>query len=255
MSDAPGVGGSPTNELQFDRVEYAETGAACGACGQPMRGVYYEVNGLAVCQVCREQLEASLNSGSPLGRFARATLFGALAGLVGAAIYYGVRETTNIEFGLISVVVGLMIGKAVKAGSKGRGGWMYQSLAMFLTYMAIVFTYIPLMVHAVQDRRDQKAAAEAQPPAKAAAVEGVGDAEAKPTPSVPGLLFALVLVAGFAYAIPVLVGFQSPMSLIIVGIGLYEAWVINRRVPLLINGPFQIGPADGGRTADVDPVG
>jgi hypothetical protein len=259
MSVTPSAGGPPANELQFDHVEYTTPGpaATCRVCGQPLLGVYYEVNGQPFCQGCREQLQKTLSSGSAFGRFARATLYGSLAGLAGAAIYYGVREATNIEFGLISVVVGLMIGTAVKKGCNARGGWFYQGLAMFLTYTAIVLTYIPPVIKAINERADQKAAAAEpqQPPKPAAAADAPGDAGARPRPSVGQLLFALAFLAGFAYAIPVLIGFQSPMGLIIVGIALYEAWVINRRVRLMINGPYQIGQADGGSAVHVEPAG
>jgi hypothetical protein len=159
MSDAPGAGGSPASELQFDHVEYATAGpaAACKGCGQPMRDVYYEVNGQPFCDGCREQIQNALGGGSAFGRFVRATLYGSLAGLAGAAIYYGVREVTHYEIGIISVVVGLMTGKAVKTGCNARGGWLYQGLAIFLTYTAIVSTYIPPVINALRDRADEKA--------------------------------------------------------------------------------------------------
>jgi hypothetical protein len=259
MSDTPGGGSPPAKDLQFDHVEYTTPGPAvtCTVCGQPWQDVYYEVNGQPFCQGCREQLQKTLSSGSAFGRFARATLYGSLAGLAGAAIYYGVRERTNIEFGLISVVVGFLIGKAVKKGCNARGGWFYQGLAIFLTYTAIVLTYIPPMMQAISERADKKAAAAKaqQPPQPAGAADAPGDAGDRPRPSVGQLLFALAFLAGFAYAIPILIGFHSPMGLIIVGIALYEAWVINRRIPLIINGPYQIGKADTGSGVHVEPVG
>jgi hypothetical protein len=259
MSETRGAGGPPANELQFERAEYTKPApaATCSICGQPLLDVYYQVNGQTICQGCREQVQKALRGGSAFGRFALATLYGALAGLAGAAIYYGVREATNYEFGLISVVVGLMIGKAVKKGCNARGGWFYQGLAMFLTYTAIVLTYIPPVMKAIAERADQKApAAKAEQPAKpAGAPDALDDAVARPQPSVPQLLFALALLVGFAYAIPILVGFQSPISLLIVGIALYEAWVINRRIPLVINGPYQIGQLDTGGAVHVEPAG
>jgi hypothetical protein len=33
------------------------------------------------------------------------------------------------------------------------------------------------------------------------------------------------------------------MGLIIIGIGLYEAWALNRRTPVEISGPYQLGAA------------
>jgi hypothetical protein len=268
LSDASHTGGLPADELQFDQVEYAASApaAACKACGQPLRDLYYDINGQPVCPSCREQVQRALESGSRLGRFALATLYGSLAGVVGAAIYYGVRQLTNIEFGLISIVVGLMVGGAVKKGSGGRGGWFYQGLAMFLTYTAIVATYIPPAIEAFRQQADKDAAAaKAQQPVKpagaaalpgeAVAAEEPGEPAAVPRPSLAEVLLAIVVLTGLAYALPVFVGFQSPMILIIVGIGLYEAWVMNRRAAVAINGPYRIGPASGGSAVDVEPTG
>jgi hypothetical protein len=279
MSGIPSASGSPATELQFEHAEYAAPtpAAACSICKQPME-VYYEVNRQPFCEHCHEQLQQTLNAGSKSGRFVRATLYGSAAGLLGAAVYYGVREATNFEFGIIAILVGLIIGKAVKKGSNARGGWFYQGLAIFLTYTAIVLTYIPPLMKAVADHREKKpVAANIQNAAKKGDQTGAAapqlvpkpaekvaqpakvaeDAKAKPVPHVrPSglkLLLALVLIVGLAYALPIMVGFQSPMSLIIIGIGLYEAWVINRRLPIKISGPFQIGQAGAGNAVHVQP--
>lgn len=266
MSDTPSDVNPPDDPLQFDRVEYTapRPAATCRACGQAMADVYYEVNGQAFCPACREHLQKALASGSSLARFARATMYGSLAGLVGAAIYYGVRELTGFEFGLISIVVGLMVGKAVNKGSEGRGGWFYQGLAVFVTYTAIVLTYIPPVIQAVRDhaRKDAAAAKPDQPVQPGGAAEALGGAGAQARPSFGGfllavaqLLLALAAIVVFAYAIPIVIGFQSPMGLIIVGIGLYEAWVMNRRAPLVVRGPYKIGSAEAGSAVHVEPAG
>ena len=159
MSEAPGAG-SPAGELQFDRAEFATPApaAACRACGQAIGDLYYDVNGQPFCQTCRGHLQHALEGGSKVGRLLRAALYGSLAGLAGAAIYYGVTKATNTNFGLISVLVGLMVGKAVKTGSDARGGWFYQALAMLITYTAIVLTYIPPLIEGIAAARDQQPA-------------------------------------------------------------------------------------------------
>jgi hypothetical protein len=241
MSDEPDAKPPSADGLQFDHVEYSTPGAAatCAACGQSIGDRYYEVNGQLLCPGCHEHLQRSLTGGSGLGRFARATLYGAVAGLLGAAIYYGVREVTNIEFGLIAIVVGWMIGKAVQKGSQGRGGWKYQLLAMFLTYSSIVLTYIPPAIQALRTSAKEKKAAEKEKPAEPA--NDGGNVDAKTPPTFAQFVTALALLAALAYAIPILVGLESPMGLIIIGVGLYEAWLINRRVRLDISGPHRIG--------------
>src|SRR2546422_2854982 len=65
--------------------------------------------------------------------FPYTTLFRSL----GAGLYFGIEAATGYELGLVAVVVGLMVGGAVRKGSNGRGGWRYQALAMFLTYCAV----------------------------------------------------------------------------------------------------------------------
>ena len=69
------------------------------------------------------------------------------------------------------------------------------------------------------------------------------------------LLWLVACLIGLAYALPVVLNLQSPMGLIIVALGLYEAWSINRRVPVVIGGPYQIARAGAGSVADVEPVG
>ncbi len=57
-------------------------------------------------------------------------------------------------------------------------------------------------------------------------------------------VFMLFFIACLA---PFLAGIENFMGWIIIGIALYEAWKINRRVPLIVNGPIPIsGPAAAG---------
>ncbi len=50
-----------------------------------------------------------------------------------------------------------------------------------------------------------------------------------------GFVFAFALVA------PVLAGTDNLIGLIIIGIGLYEAWKINKRRELVVSGPYRLG--------------
>src|SRR5690349_4084007 len=136
VSDQTSGPDSGTGGLQFDRAETphsAPAGSACVVCKQPLSGTYFEVNGKTVCPGCRDRLNAELNKYSPAVRFARALGLGAGAAVIGAGIYYGISAATGYEFGLVAIVVGLLVGKAVRKGSGGRGGWRYQALAMALT--------------------------------------------------------------------------------------------------------------------------
>ena len=56
-----------------------------------------------------------------------------------------------------------------------------------------------------------------------------------------GSLFVAVFMLFFiACLAPFLAGIQNFMGWIIIGIALYEAWKINRRVPLIVNGPIPL---------------
>jgi Sec-independent protein secretion pathway component TatC len=67
-------------------------------------------------------------------------------------------------------------------------------------------------------------------------------------------VLAILIIFGLAFASPFLAGFENIMGLIIIAIALYEAWKLNKRVP--VSGPFRmataqaagapVGPAAGG---------
>lgn len=184
------------DELQFEEAEFpAETGAVqehrthCSACSTAIPDVYYEANGKVVCSSCRDKIEAALSQGSRLGRVVKACGFGTIAAAIGAILYYAIMRITGLNIGLVAVVVGLMVGGAVKAGSGSRGGRFYQLLAVFLTYSAIAAMYIPDMMQGIakeigKDAPDQVAgadgkAAPAPLPAEAADEQGKHEAAKK----------------------------------------------------------------------------
>jgi hypothetical protein len=227
VSDAP--------DVQFDTAEFDDATAqpACTECNGHLAGSYYDVNGQMVCERCRYAIESRVNAGSGAGRFARATALGLVAAALGSALYYAVAALTGYEFGLIAIVVGLMVGGAVRLGSNGRGGWMYQTLAIALTYLAIVSTYIPPIVQGIADMEPPEAAIEqvsfersAPPQVEESAISGPA-----------AVAIAVVIVFVIACAAPFLWGFQNVLGIVIIGIGLYEAWKMNRRVTLTISGP------------------
>jgi len=239
VSDAP--------NLQFDRAESGDQGstpAACTRCKNPLQSVYYEANGAVVCEACRTALEQQWNRGSGTGRFGRALLFGIVAAAVGAGLYYAILALTGYELGLVAIVVGLLVGVAVKKGSNGRGGWRYQALAMFLTYTSIVSSYVPLIVKGIREQgatvaADSLAPAPVTASASATAVDSI-NAVAEPV-SVGGLVLALLTMIGLLYALPFLAGFENILGLVIIGIGLYEAWKLNKPASLSLTGPYQVG--------------
>ena len=190
--------------------------AACAACAEPITDVYFEANGKVVCPRCREAVAASRAGGSAFGRLLKATLYGIGAGIGGALIWYAVRRMTGYEVGLIAILVGLMVGGGVKAGSKGRGGVGYQLVAVLLTYLAIASNYIPDIV------------------------AGLRGTEIADNP------VALVIVTAITTVIaPFLGGVSNIIGLLIIGFALYQAWVMNKANPLTFNGPYRLAPAAG----------
>ena len=108
------------------------------------------MNGEITCAYCRELCGASMMGGSRVLRFLGASVLGLLAALAAGGLCLGISVTaerlTAIKFGFVAIAVSLLVGTAVHVGSRKRGGWLYQGLAMFLTYCAIVAEFAP-MIH------------------------------------------------------------------------------------------------------------
>lgn len=229
-------------ELQFDRAEFGdaeEEGAggppalACAGCKQPIADTYYEIGGQVACPRCHDATAAARSGGSGIARFVRALVFGVVAGAVGFGIYYAILALTGYEFGLIAIVVGFMVGAAVRAGARNRGGWLYQLMAILITYFSIVLTYVPMIFSELE--KDPTVLAES------GAKEGGEEID-------PAMRKGILLVGSvvLASAYPFLAGFENILGLLILGFGLFEAWKLNKRVPFAAAGPFQVGVAAAG---------
>ncbi|HYH78375.1 MAG TPA: hypothetical protein VEX86_01215 [Longimicrobium sp.] len=204
--------------LQFDTAEptaQSVAGAkACATCATPIQSVYHMADGEVICTGCRIRMEGGgrVDEG-PLARAARATLFGAGMALAGSVVYWAVLAATDTNFALLAILVGFMVGRAVHVGSRERGGWGYQSLAVGLTYLSIVTSFVPLLVTAMR-----------QPP--------------DPT----DLPVVVQYVAAFVTSIPLpfLMLTESPITVLIVGIGLWQAWKQTKRTERTITGPYYV---------------
>ena len=62
----------------------------------------------------------------------------------------------------------------------------------------------------------------------------------------------IVLQTPSILSLPIMIGLERPFSLVILGIGLWEAWKFTAPVPLAISGPF--AAAAPGATASPPPV-
>lgn len=239
------------DSLQFDRAEYGSESPAegtgklqCASCQRPLLSSYFELNGIPACAECRDKAEKSFRPRPGFSGFLKAAAIGLGGAAVGAGVYYAILAATGYEVGLVSILVGFLVGAGVSKGSGGYGGWKYQTLAIALTYLAIVATYIP-MIYAGMQESETFAALEpevlpaAADPAAAASPAGPAAAPGA-TAEMPGWMLGIIVFV-VALAAPFLAGFENILGLLIIGFGLYEAWKLNKAPVLAVAGPFLVG--------------
>jgi len=233
-------------DLQFNTAEplQGQPGLTCTACSRPISDTYFEVNGKVVCGPCRNILEDQWNRGGSGGRFVTAFGLGLLAAIGSAIVWYGVMELTDSQWGILAVLVGLAIGKAVSKGANGRGGWRYQTLAILLTYTAIVSSYAPYVIQGFRERAAHDSAqttpTDSLVASDSATTATSGAVATQAAPGVGMIVVGLAALLLLLYATPIMIGFQSPITLFILGIALYEAWKLNKKAELRITGPYQV---------------
>jgi hypothetical protein len=221
-------------ELQFDRVEGGAppAAAACASCERTIPDVYYEAAGKVFCAPCREAAQASLTGGSGMARILKALALGLVAAAISAGVWYAIIALTGYELGIVAIAVGIAVGVAVRVGSEGRGGWVYQLMAVLLTYLAIGTSYVPIVMEGMRATAEEDARQ---------------DAEAGEEPLDPDARETLILVTSVvvALALPVLQVTEGTgiIGLLIVGFALYQAWKINARQTVAFSGPFRVGAA------------
>ncbi len=241
-------------ELQFEQAEFAApaTGVPlCAACQQAIPDHYFQINGQILCERCSTAVKAGLTGGSSIRRFVKACVYGFGAAVGGFAVYFGVLKLTGWEVGLVSILVGFMVGTAVRKGSEERGGVLYQLTAVFLTYLAIAVSYSALIVPKMIDQMeaDKKAAAEQPENAanagedKAVEDEPDGDVAVQNAMTPVGLVIGIALIFAFVLALPIIAGFSQPIGLLIVAFALWEAYKLNKKANVVITGPHSVGPA------------
>jgi hypothetical protein len=208
--------------LSFERAEFegqATPGLACAFCRRPIQKQYWQINKRAACAECRGQVQRELEGSMSRAHFLGALQYGVLAAAAGSIGWIVISKLTGYEIGIVAIGIGYLVGKAVRKGAGGFGGRRYQVLAMLLTYSAIALASLPAIFEALRQA----------PHHAPAAAPGLG-----------AMLWGWTLVLGIALASPFLGGVQNFMGLIIIGIGLYEAWKFTRPVPVQVLGPFAI---------------
>jgi hypothetical protein len=273
-ADDAQTGREPSPELQFDRVETTGspsqaavpgvTGVTCAVCGRSVGDEYFTANGKPICANCRQVVTTAAATPRSAGPLLLAALFGFGASVAGAAIYYAVIAITNLEIGIVAILIGYMVGWAVRKGAGGRGGRRFQILAVALTYWAVGLAYAPLAYkEVVKNKVSSSAQSDSAANNKPTIGERLGDtthvtardATASANGDVSGR-DALIALGGLfllIFALPVMSVVGSMpfglLSALIIFIGLRQAWHMTGAPRLEISGPYKVGtgpaPASG----------
>ena len=264
--DAPDSRSEP-EDLQFDRVETTDPSGepaalptvTCAVCGRSVGASYYTANDKPICASCRDAVTSAAATPRSAGPLLLAGLFGLGAAVAGAAIYYAVIAIANLEIGIVAILIGYMVGWAVRKGAGGRGGRRFQILAVALTYWAVGLAYAPLAFKQLVGGDTKKSSASALTTDSAAGPtigERLGDSvksadstaktvSANDDVSGSEALKAVGALVVLVFALPVLSVFGSlPFGLIsalIIFIGMRQAWQMAAGPRLEISGPHRVG--------------
>jgi hypothetical protein len=235
-----------TSEVASEVVQPEEI-SECAFCSTPLHSSYFLLDALPACEACRYRQEEESRIGTGTSDLLRASAAGFGAAVAGSILYYAVAALTEREYAIIAILVGVMVGGAVRWGSRHKGGRACQAIAIVLTYMAIATSYLPMALKQFPDQ--EKAPATATQPATAPTSGGpsLGPAKAAEAAAADEPLTASTFILGilallaFAAILPFLAGLESIVGLMIIGIALWQAWSLNKKKVLGITGPFRVG--------------
>lgn len=260
--------GPATDAAVVNETETASpTAQNCGACPTPIVEKYYTGNGVVLCPDCYLAIAGNPKLSGPVA-FLRALLFGSLVAVVCAFISFLISYLTGYELGIVWLFLGGIIGSFVFNGGEKRGGWLYSSLAVLLTYFAISLSVLGLVVVHLNSPQSSKAetssttstltslmpgmqpptrvkptatpspAVSATPAHKNNKADGsTSEGEAPASPLVAAVVLVLLVSVGLAI-FPILVCFNDPIAFLIYGFGLHKAWTACSRPKL--EGPFEV---------------
>lgn len=202
--------------MDFTRAEYegdAPASHQCAACQAPLTHQYWTAGTASVCGACAEQLKAGPPPGGGVVRAFKALLLGCGAGLLGAIGYGLIIHFARVELALVTIAIGWFVGRAVKLGSEGRGGRLYQVMGAVLTYVWCMMAFVPDIVEGATT-----------------------SADAPPT-------VVVVIIAPFiALAVPFM-GEMGFLGTLILAFGVWRGWREPARVDVVVSGPFELGAA------------
>lgn len=236
-----------TTPPQFGTAEYkpTETGEVCRACNQAILGEYYRVNGALACAGCVEKVKQQIPKDTHAA-FMRGILFGVGGAIAGLIVYSLFGIITGIVIGYVSLAVGWLVGKAIKAGSKGIGGRRYQIVAIAFTYAAVSLSAIPMGISQfVREKKSKENVVVTTPQGNADSSAGSSDepaangAEPKEKMSFGAAIGGLMIMG---LASPFLELADEPsgiIGLVILFVGMNIAWKLTAAPKIDIIGPFK----------------
>jgi hypothetical protein len=214
-------------DLQFEHaIPINASTQLCAACKTPLTGQYFQAQGIPVCPQCADRINSRQQAPPPISLLP-AVLYGSAAAFAGFLIYATVSIAFDLQLALISILVGVMVGKAVRKGSKGLGGRPQQILAVTLTYFAITTSYIPVFIHEAM-----------KTPAKTTQTSAAPLSNNTTKPSLAGTVGILLLIALAAPFMSLASGFSGILNIVIIFFGLQNAWKLTGRTDLIVTGPY-----------------
>jgi putative effector of murein hydrolase LrgA (UPF0299 family) len=257
-----------TTPPQFGTAEYksATGGEVCKACNQAISGEYYRVNGMLACASCAEKVKQQMPKDTHAA-FMRGIFFGIGGAIAGLIVYSLFGIITGVMIGYVSLAVGWLVGKAMKAGSKGIGGRRYQIVAVAFTYAAVSISAIPMGISAYikQNKNKVQTSQTSQmktvPNSGAVVVDGgaASDNGSEAAKSATGAKPQKKMSAGAAIGALLFAGLASPflelgdepggiIGLVILFVGMNIAWKLTSGVKLDVIGPFKASEPAAGTT-------
>lgn len=183
----------------------------CGRCSQVLSGSYYLAGDAALCAPCGETLRSGGPAPFDRGLFLRALALGAVGLALGVGISWAIAANVDWHPGINALIATLLVGAGIRFGSRGRGGRPLQLLAVVLGYVAAAASIVPVI----------------------ARHEG-----------------ALTLGRAFYpfWAIPAApfqggrAGTQGLVFVLIIALGLFRSWRLNRAARVELDGPRPVPP-------------
>jgi hypothetical protein len=233
-----------TSEVpRFDVVEaITPVGTApCAECRGHIVDTYFEADQSVICGACHTRIAADRSTYTS-GGVGRALVFGIAAAVGGAGAYFALLATTGREASVLILLLGFLVGKAVRTGSRGRGARRFQWLAVLLTYVSISATYVPFVMKGYSGGSAVVTESFGMPTPEAPLLT-VAAAPAPVATAAPSLGHTAIGFGGLlvlAIAAPLLEGANNLFGLLFTLGALVQAWRMNRPTALVITGPYHV---------------